>query len=84
MRRKTSVVQEKNKIVQLTVNVTDHNDSAGVVRVDSETVRLLVEDLGGGENQRVEDMNWKNRREFRGRNILGRPVKGRYQILDPT
>jgi hypothetical protein len=45
LRGKSSLSEEKDEIMQLAMKVSDDDDSAGVVRVNSETIGFLVENL---------------------------------------
>lgn len=83
--------------MQLAVNIADDDNrgsgsgvggSAIIIEgraegVYGDTIGLLVEHLGGDEDERVEDFDGENRRELRRRDVPRAPIEAPHQILHP-
>lgn len=70
--------------MQLAVDVADNDDIASGVRwVDGQAVGLLVEDVGGGEEEALEAVGGEDRGEGGRREVAGRVVEGGGKVLDP-
>lgn len=62
-RRKASVFQQEEKVMELTVNVTnDNNFGIRVEIIDVDDVTFFVEDFGSGEDEGVKDVDGQHRR----------------------
>ena len=87
-------MEEEEQIMQLAVNIADDDNRGGsggsviiigarAEGVYGDAIGLLVEHLGGDEDERIEDSDGENRRELRGWDVPRGPIEAPHQVVHP-